>query len=52
MLTCTNFASDDFSIALPTVTFTAAADLCIDAGIQSGLGSGTATGVSIRNWSD
>jgi hypothetical protein len=31
-------------IALPTVTFTAPADLCIDAGIQSGLGSGTATG--------
>jgi hypothetical protein len=28
--------------ALPTVTFTAPADLCIDAGIQSGLGSGTA----------
>jgi hypothetical protein len=28
----------------PAVTFTAAADLCIDAGIQSGLGSGTATG--------
>jgi hypothetical protein len=26
------------------VTFTAPADLCIDAGIQSGLGSGTATG--------
>jgi hypothetical protein len=30
--------------ALPTVTFTAPADLCIDAGIQSGLGSGTAVG--------
>jgi hypothetical protein len=42
---CTNFASDDLEVfALPTVTFTAPADLCIDAGIQSGLGSGTATG--------
>jgi hypothetical protein len=40
----TNFASDDLEVSLPTVTFTAAADLCIDAGIQSGLGSGTATG--------
>jgi hypothetical protein len=30
---------------LPAVTFTAAADLCIDAGIQSGLGSGITGGV-------
>jgi hypothetical protein len=29
---CTNFASDDLEVfALPAVTFTAAADLCIDA---------------------
>jgi hypothetical protein len=41
---CTNFASDDLEIRFTTVTFTAPADLCIDAGIQSGLGSGTATG--------
>jgi hypothetical protein len=40
-----NSASDNIEVfALPAVTFTAAADLCIDAGIQSGLGSGTATG--------
>ena len=30
--------------ALPTVTFTALADLCLDAGVQAGLGSGTPTG--------
>ncbi|WP_371440201.1 PKD domain-containing protein, partial [Olleya sp. ITB9] len=42
---CTNTASDTIEIfALPTVTFTAPSDVCIDAGIQSGLGSGTATG--------
>ncbi|WP_289046777.1 hypothetical protein, partial [uncultured Olleya sp.] len=42
---CTNTASDDVEVfALPTVTFTAPSDLCIDAGVQSGLGSGTATG--------
>src|SRR6056297_1524140 len=29
---------------LPTVTFTAPADLCIDAGVQSGLGGGTPVG--------
>jgi hypothetical protein len=38
--------------ALPTVTFTAPADLCIDAGIQSGLGSGTALVVSILELGD
>ncbi|MEL6638084.1 MAG: hypothetical protein AAFR05_15120, partial [Bacteroidota bacterium] len=30
--------------AIPTVTFTAPADLCIDAGLQLGLGGGTPTG--------
>ncbi|WP_405293026.1 T9SS type A sorting domain-containing protein, partial [Algibacter sp. Ld11] len=29
---------------LPTVTFTAPEDLCLDAGVQAGLGGGTATG--------
>ncbi|MBX2827118.1 MAG: HYR domain-containing protein [Flavobacteriaceae bacterium] len=38
-------ASDDIEVfALPTVTFTAPADLCIDAGVQTGLGGGTPTG--------
>ena len=38
-------ASDDVEVfALPTVTFTALADLCIDAGVQAGLGGGTPTG--------
>jgi len=42
---CTNAASDDVEVfALPTVTFTAPADLCVDAGVQAGLGGGTATG--------
>ncbi|MGR7813226.1 T9SS type A sorting domain-containing protein [Lacinutrix undariae] len=42
---CTNAASDDVEVfALPTVTFTAPSDLCIDAGVQAGLGGGTATG--------
>ncbi len=42
---CTNSASDDIEVfALPTVTFTAPADLCVDAGVQAGLGSGTPTG--------
>jgi len=42
---CTNTASDTIEVfALPTVTFTAPSDVCIDAGVQSGLGSGTATG--------
>ena len=42
---CTNIASDDVEVfALPTVTFTAPADLCIDAGVQIGLGGGTPSG--------
>ncbi|WP_157814062.1 T9SS type A sorting domain-containing protein [Olleya sp. Bg11-27] len=42
---CTNAASDTIEVfVLPTVTFTAPADLCIDAGVQTGLGGGTATG--------
>ncbi|NRA92935.1 MAG: hypothetical protein HRU26_09690, partial [Psychroserpens sp.] len=42
---CINSASDDVEVfALPTVTFTALADLCIDAGVQNGLGGGTPTG--------
>ncbi|WAC01297.1 hypothetical protein N7U66_14500 [Lacinutrix neustonica] len=42
---CTNAASDDVEVfALPTVNYTALADLCIDAGVQAGLGGGTATG--------
>ncbi len=42
---CTNSASDDVEVFdLPVVTFTALADLCIDAGVQSGLGSGSPTG--------
>jgi hypothetical protein len=51
---CTNSANDVVEVfALPTVTFTAPADLCIDAGIQSGLGSGTASRWCLFwNWSD
>ncbi|MDH7444355.1 T9SS type A sorting domain-containing protein [Aquimarina sp. 2201CG14-23] len=41
---CTNSASDDVEVLGPTVTFTALADLCIDAGVQAGLGGGTPTG--------
>ncbi len=42
---CTGSASDTIEVfALPTVAFTAPADLCLDAGNQTGLGSGTATG--------
>ncbi|MDC8004521.1 HYR domain-containing protein [Aureisphaera galaxeae] len=42
---CTNSASDDVEVfALPTVTFTALADLCVNAGVQAGLGGGTPTG--------
>ena len=42
---CTNSASDDVEVfALPTVAFTAPADLCVDAGVQAGLGGGTPTG--------
>ncbi|MEL6637142.1 MAG: hypothetical protein AAFR05_10365, partial [Bacteroidota bacterium] len=43
--TCTNSATDDVEVlALPTATFTAPADLCIDAGVQAGLGGGMPTG--------
>ena len=42
---CTNSANDDLEVfALPTLTFTALADLCIDAGVQAGLGVGTPAG--------
>ncbi|SNR78363.1 T9SS type B sorting domain-containing protein [Lutibacter flavus] len=42
---CSNSASDDIEVfVLPTVTFTAPADLCIDAGVQTGLGGGTPMG--------
>jgi len=42
---CTGTATDDIEVfGLPTVTFTALADLCIDAGVQAGLGGGTPTG--------
>ncbi|MEM9919275.1 MAG: hypothetical protein AAF990_14325, partial [Bacteroidota bacterium] len=42
---CEGSASDDIEVfALPTVTFTALADLCIDAGVQTGLGGGSPTG--------
>ena len=42
---CTNSASDMIEVfALPTVTFTAPADLCLNAGVQAGLGGGTPTG--------
>ena len=42
---CTDTASDTVEVfELPTVSFTAPADLCIDAGIQTGLGGGTPSG--------
>ncbi len=42
---CSSPANDQVEVfALPTVTFTALADLCVDAGVQTGLGSGTPTG--------
>ena len=42
---CSASATDDVEVfALPTVTFTAPADLCIDAGVQTGLAGGTPTG--------
>ena len=42
---CVNSASDDVEVFdLPTVTFTALADLCIDAGVQSTQGGGSPTG--------
>ena len=40
----TNSASDDVEIfALPSVSFTALADLCLDAGFQTNLGGGSPT---------
>ncbi|CAM4096252.1 MULTISPECIES: T9SS type A sorting domain-containing protein [Flavobacterium] len=43
--TCPNSSSVAITIkALPTVTFTAPADLCFDVGVQNGLGGGTTTG--------
>ena len=42
---CTSSASDQVEVfATPEVSFTALADLCIDAGIQAGLGSGNPMG--------
>ncbi|WP_415376440.1 T9SS type A sorting domain-containing protein [Patiriisocius sp. Uisw_017] len=42
---CTNSASDDVEVlALPIVTFTAPADLCVNAGVQTGLSGGSPTG--------
>jgi hypothetical protein len=41
---CSNSASDDVEVLdLPTVNFTALSDLCVDAGVQIGLGGGTPT---------
>ncbi|MEL6660614.1 MAG: SdrD B-like domain-containing protein, partial [Bacteroidota bacterium] len=42
---CTDAASDDVEVfATPTVTFSAPADLCVDAGVQIALGGGSPTG--------
>ena len=42
---CSNSITDDVEVfALPVVTFTAPVDLCIDAGVQAGLGGGTPVG--------
>jgi len=42
---CSNSASDAVQVfALPVVTFTALADLCVDAGVQSGLGGALPVG--------
>ncbi|MFT5779943.1 MAG: hypothetical protein ACI837_002903, partial [Crocinitomicaceae bacterium] len=42
---CSGSANDNVEVfGLPVVTFTALADLCIDAGVQIALGSGLATG--------
>ena len=42
---CDGSASDDVEVFdLPTVTFTAPDDLCIDAGVQAGLGGGSPEG--------
>ncbi len=42
---CSNSASDNVEVFdLPVVTFTAPADLCLDAGLQAGLGEGAPAG--------
>ena len=42
---CTSSANDDVEVFdLPTLTFTAPADLCVDAGVQAGLGGATPAG--------
>ncbi|MBO3118106.1 hypothetical protein J4050_15240, partial [Winogradskyella sp. DF17] len=42
---CAGIASDDIEVFdLPTVTFEAPTDLCLDAGVQSGLGGGMPVG--------
>ena len=42
---CTSSATDNIEVfALPSLTFTAPVDLCLNAGVQTGLGSGTPTG--------
>ncbi len=42
---CSNSANDAVEVfSLPTVNFSAPADLCVDAGVQSGLGGGTPSG--------
>ena len=42
---CVNAASDDIEIfAVPTVSFTALADLCLTDGVQTGLGGGNPSG--------
>ncbi|MEM9918690.1 MAG: hypothetical protein AAF990_11365, partial [Bacteroidota bacterium] len=40
---CSGSATDDIEV-LPIPTFTAPADLCVDAGVQNGLGGGTPVG--------
>ena len=42
---CTDFITDDVEVfALPILAFTALADLCIDAGVQTGQGGATPSG--------
>ncbi|NQY06630.1 MAG: hypothetical protein HRT68_10715, partial [Flavobacteriaceae bacterium] len=41
---CSSSASDTIEVFATTLTFTAPADLCIDAGVQTGLGGATPTG--------
>jgi Putative metal-binding motif/Secretion system C-terminal sorting domain/HYR domain len=42
---CTNFATDQIQVfAFPSVSFTALADLCVDAGVQTGIGGGLPAG--------